>query len=208
MFCHKCGSDIPKSAGFCHKCGAKLVVEDIASQVTIEPSAANVSNSTQTSLQMPATATSESSKTQENAKNSPVRSTDSTKKLLEEAISEAMTRCITCLIFGVFLALIGLLGIFGIAIFLIEGGDTEALVVSLAMGLLITPIAVISLIAASKYKKTHAEVKKHKREAEKNPHYRLPSAMEDMVKAYEKMGRKSTQEGKRALRELIRMFGA
>ena len=24
MFCHKCGSEIPKSAGFCHKCGAKI----------------------------------------------------------------------------------------------------------------------------------------------------------------------------------------
>jgi ABC-type phosphate transport system permease subunit len=55
--------------------------------------------------------------------------------------------------FGVFLGLLGLLGLFGIAIFLIEGGDTETLMVSLALGLLITPFAVLLIIAALKYKK-------------------------------------------------------
>lgn len=206
MFCHKCGNKITERAGFCHKCGAKLVVEENTHQANIEHSVTQMASSAKMPLQ--ASASPESVTAQENVEHIPAKIMDSINKLLEEAMSEAMTRCIICLIFGVFLALIGLLGLFGIAIVLIEGGDTETLVVALTMGLLITPVAVLSIIAAIKYRKNYTEVKKHKREAEIDPNYRLPNAMNEMVKAYERMGRKSTQDGKRALRELIRMFGA
>jgi hypothetical protein len=39
MFCHKCGNQIAKDAGFCHKCGSKVVRvdENTAQQTPLEP---------------------------------------------------------------------------------------------------------------------------------------------------------------------------
>ena len=205
MFCHKCGNKVAVVSMYCNKCGTKLAVQAEGHRTPIAQPDMSLPELVQHENQDNLIhATDSSPNNEQQATHSLTQA--QTVELLKEAMFEAASKCFGFAVLGVLVGIPGLLGIVGLVLGLATG-DTEALLMDLAMGLLLTPIGVIIIAVARRCKMEHSEFKHHKKEAELNENYQLPYSIMNMARINEKIGKISEQQGKRAFRRMFGQFG-
>lgn len=139
---------------FCHKCGSK--VDDDAR--FCHKCGAKVDGDTVPLTQMETV-------------QPPSSNNKSTEELLKESMIAAMARCVSLAILGLLFFGPGIVGIFGIYISLTEGIDTETFIVSLFLGVFLTPVSIVTIIAAIRCGKQYVSFKKQRKEAIDNDRF-------------------------------------